>query len=83
MTLEHVISNGLGELAGPHGSPVATPGNTVITVDVDLPAGRGERRFRTEFFELNSAQYKRWSDKRETDRYAAELGIDDDDYEGD
>lgn len=81
MTLEKVISRGLGEVAGPHGSPAAqTPGNTVVSVDVDLPARRGERRFRTEFFELTPAQYKRWNDSWETARYAAELGLDEGDY---
>lgn len=83
MTPEQVISKGLGEIACPHGSPVAEMrGNTVISIEVDLPARHGERRVRTEFLELSPAQYKQWSDRREIARYAAEIGLQDEDLDG-
>ena len=75
MNIQKVISEGLGELAGPHGSPAPSTGNRMIAVEIDLPARRGERRFRTEFFELTPEQYKQWSDASES-RIWAENHID-------
>jgi len=66
MTINQVISDGVGELASPHGSPAPTgAGCTVIAVEIDLPARSGERRFRTEFFELDPAQYAKWSENKD------------------
>lgn len=79
MTLKQVVQGGVGELASPHGSPsTETVGNTVIEVEIGLPCRPGERRFRTEFFELTSAQYRVWSDIKERRAYSLEIDDEDD-----
>ena len=67
MTHQLVIEKGLGQIAGPHGSPSVSKGNTVISVDVHLRANR----IRTEFFELTPREYADWTAARSVADWAA------------
>ena len=61
MNIDRVVAEGHGDLAGPHAAPVPrTPGNAIIQVEIELPARPGERRVRTQYFELSPSQYRAW-----------------------
>ena len=65
-THRQVVEQGLGELAGPHGSPHCTPPGTLIAVET---GNRNRSLVRTDFYTLDPAEYRTWSDAQNLARF--------------